>query len=81
MSLPATQPAEPVYLTARGVLRRYDRRNLVWLWRRLKDGSGFPQPAMQVAGQNYWAVNDLEAFEEQCAEQTRKARGAAAEAR
>jgi hypothetical protein len=56
------RPGEVVYLTARQVLNRYNRINLGWLWRRLKNDPRFPKP-IYIADVRYWRVADLEAYE------------------
>jgi predicted DNA-binding transcriptional regulator AlpA len=34
----------------------------MWLWRRLKDGSGFPKP-LEICGRRFWKLSDLVAWE------------------
>jgi hypothetical protein len=51
------------YLTSQQVLVRYGGRHRTWLFRRRHDGSGFPDPAMRIAGQPYWRVSDLDAYD------------------
>jgi hypothetical protein len=70
---PAAESADARFLTSAQVLRRYGGRHRTWLFRRRHDGSGFPDPAMRVAGQNYWRLSDLDAFDRRA---TSKAQGA-----
>jgi predicted DNA-binding transcriptional regulator AlpA len=60
--LPAEQSADQVYLTARQVVHRYGRKSLVWLWRLLRRDAQFPRP-LEIGGQRYWPLADLEAYE------------------
>jgi hypothetical protein len=52
---------EIVYLTASQTLARYGRRNPMWLNRAVAK-YGFPAP-IYIAGNRYWALSDLEAYE------------------
>jgi predicted DNA-binding transcriptional regulator AlpA len=55
-------PDNQTYMPAGQVLRRYGRRNLVWLWRLLRNDPTFPKPLF-ICNQRYWLISDLEAWE------------------
>lgn len=56
-----TEPTQ-TYLPTAKVQARYGKSH-VTIWRWAKDPElGFPKP-MQIRGQNYWKLADLEAFE------------------
>jgi hypothetical protein len=50
------------YLSARQVRARYGDASAMWLWRRLNDGSRFPQPTV-IAGRRFWKLSELIAWE------------------
>ena len=58
-SIPDTQ----TYMPGSQVLRRYGRKNPVWLWRLLRNDPTFPKPIKLSGNQNYWLVSDLEQWE------------------
>ena len=45
-------------LTAAQVKRRYGNASDMWLWRRLHDSSGFPQPLV-ICGRRFWKQSAL----------------------
>ena len=49
-------------LTAGQVKRRYGNASDMWLWRRLHDSSGFPQPLV-ICGRRFWKLGALIAWE------------------
>jgi len=49
-------------LKARDVRRRYGNCSDMWIWRRLGDESGFPQP-LRIGPFRYWRLRDLIAWE------------------
>jgi hypothetical protein len=49
-------------LTAAQVKRRYGNASDMWLWRRLHDSSGFPQPLF-ICGRRFWRMAALIAWE------------------
>ena len=49
-------------LTAAQVKRRYGNASDMWLWRRLHDLSGFPQPLL-ICGRRFWKLSALIAWE------------------
>ena len=49
-------------LTAAQVKRRYGNASDMWLWRRLHDSSGFPQPFF-ICGRRFWKLSALIAWE------------------
>jgi hypothetical protein len=49
-------------LTAGQVKRRYGNASDMWLWRRLHDSSGFPQPLF-ICGRRFWKLSALVAWE------------------
>ena len=51
--------------------RRYGNVSDMWLHRRLRDTSGFPQPVV-ICGRRFWRLNDLRAWERNLAEQRSK---------
>jgi predicted DNA-binding transcriptional regulator AlpA len=51
------------FLTSKQVRERYGSISDMSLWRWLNDESDFPQP-MRINNRRYWAVTDLEAWEE-----------------
>jgi hypothetical protein len=53
------------YLGARAVRQRYGNCSEMWLYRRLRDGSGFPQPDLEVSGRHFWKLSKLVAWEKQ----------------
>ena len=54
------------YLSARQVRERFGNCSDMWLWRRLRDGSGFPQP-LEISGRRFWRLADLVNWERSCA--------------
>jgi predicted DNA-binding transcriptional regulator AlpA len=55
-------PEADRFLTSRQVRRRYGDSSDMWLWRRLSDQSGFPQP-FSISGRRFWKLNELIAWE------------------
>jgi predicted DNA-binding transcriptional regulator AlpA len=55
-----------MHLTARQVRERYGNASDMWLWRRLHDKSGFPQP-LRIGRRRFWLLAALEAWERSCA--------------
>ena len=49
-------------LTAAQVKRRYGKASEMWLWRRLHNSSGFPQPLF-ICGRRFWRMAALIAWE------------------
>jgi hypothetical protein len=49
-------------LTAAQVKRRYGNASDMWLWRRLRDSSGFPKPIL-ICGRRFWRLSALIAWE------------------
>jgi hypothetical protein len=49
-------------LTAAQVKRRYGNSSGMWLWRRLHDSSGFPEPLF-ICGRRFWKRSALIAWE------------------
>jgi predicted DNA-binding transcriptional regulator AlpA len=49
------------FLPARQVCDRYGVSEM-WVWRRLKDDSGFPRPIM-ISGRRFWRLSELEEWE------------------
>jgi hypothetical protein len=49
-------------VTAAQVKRRYGNASDMWLWRRLHDESGFPQPLF-ICGRRFWRLAALIAWE------------------
>jgi hypothetical protein len=49
-------------LTAAQVKRRYGNASDRWLWRRLHDSSGFPQPLV-ICSRRFWKLSALIAWE------------------
>jgi len=49
-------------LTAAQVKRRYGSASDMWLWRRLHDSSGFPEPLL-ICGRRFWKLSALIAWE------------------
>lgn len=45
--------SDEALVNARETLALCGGRSLMWLHRRLNDGSGFPEP-IKIAGRNYW---------------------------
>jgi predicted DNA-binding transcriptional regulator AlpA len=50
------------YLTTKQVRQRYGDASDMWIWRRLNDESGFPQPTL-IAGRRFWKLSVLLAWE------------------
>jgi hypothetical protein len=50
------------YLSTRQVRQRYGDASEMWVWRRLNDGSRFPQPTL-IAGRRFWRLSDLVQWE------------------
>ncbi|MFZ2079401.1 MAG: DNA-binding protein [Xanthobacteraceae bacterium] len=50
------------FLSSSQVRQRYGDRSDMWIWRRLKDKSGFPQP-IDICGRRFWKLSDLVAWE------------------
>jgi hypothetical protein len=57
----AVAPEDDRYLTARQVRRRYGDASDMWLWRRLKDNSGFKP--IEISGRRFWKLSALFAWE------------------
>lgn len=55
-------PAGDCFLTAKQTRLRYGDVSDMWLWRRLHDDSGFPQPTI-INKRRFWRVSDLLAWE------------------
>ena len=53
-----------IFLRSGAVRRRYGNASDMWLHRRLRDDSGFPQPIV-IGYTRYWRLSDLEAWEKQ----------------
>jgi hypothetical protein len=49
-------------LTAAQVKRRFGDASDMWLWRRLHDSSGFPQPLF-ICARRFWKLSELIAWE------------------
>lgn len=70
MTMPAAKCADETaipsdadkFLTSAQTRARYGNVSDMWLWRRLHDGSGFPQP-MVLNKRRYWRLSDLIAWE------------------
>jgi predicted DNA-binding transcriptional regulator AlpA len=67
--------AEDRFLSSRVVRHRYGDVSDMWLWRRIRDGSGFPRP-IQIMGRRFWRLSELIAWERQRAENGAKENGA-----
>ena len=52
---PRQSAAREVYLNSREVMNRYGASSM-WIWRRLRDELGFPQPALVVATRRFLAL-------------------------
>jgi predicted DNA-binding transcriptional regulator AlpA len=50
------------FLSAKQTRERYADASDMWIWRRLHDDSGFPQP-VTIAGRRFWRLSDLIAWE------------------
>ena len=50
------------FLTSRAVRARYGNCSDMWIYRRLHDGSGFPQP-LSICGRRFWKLSGLIAWE------------------
>jgi hypothetical protein len=50
------------FLTSRQVKARYGGTSDMWIFRRLRDGSGFPIPIV-VRGRKYWRLSELTDWE------------------
>ena len=74
----ARAPRE-VYLNSREVMDRYGTSPM-WLWRRVRDGSGFPQPLV-VAARRYWRLSQIIEWERSNVRASVGGRHHAAEAR
>ncbi len=57
-----TEPAADCFLTAKQTRTRYGDASDMWLWRRLHDNSGFPQPIV-INKRRFWRLSDLLAWE------------------
>jgi predicted DNA-binding transcriptional regulator AlpA len=64
---PCNEEAEERYLSGRQVRFRCGGVSDMWIWRRLKDGSGFPKPVV-VRGRRFWALSKLVVWERKLAE-------------
>ena len=54
--------AADCFLTAKQTRDRYGDVSDMWLWRRLHDNSGFPQPIM-IQKRRFWRLSELLAWE------------------
>lgn len=59
---PAAFDEADKFLTATQTRARYGNVSDMWLWRRLHDGTGFPQP-MVLGTRRYWRLSELVAWE------------------
>lgn len=50
--------SDAAFLTTRQVRERYGNVSHMWVERRLKDDSKFPQP-MYISTRRYWRLNEL----------------------
>jgi hypothetical protein len=50
------------FLTSKAVPARYGNCSDMWIYRRLHDGSGFPQPLL-VCGRRFWKLSSLVSWE------------------
>ena|SRR5215472_301754 len=50
------------YLTSVQVRERYGNASDMWIWRRLHDGSGFPEP-VEFCGRRLWKLSELITWE------------------
>jgi hypothetical protein len=57
-----TDPTEERFLTSAQVRRRYGDVSHVWIFRRERDGSGFPIPLV-IGNRKLWRLSDLEEWE------------------
>ena len=60
-----TEPAPQRYLTSRQVRERYGKVSHMWIERRMRDASGFPQPVRLGGARRFWRLTDLEKWEAQ----------------
>jgi hypothetical protein len=58
----ATEIDDP-YLAAAQVRQRYGDASVMWLYRRLHDDSGFPQPDLIVRDRRFWKLSSLVRWE------------------
>ena len=58
----AADDANEKFLTAKQVRQRYGDASDMWVWRRLRDGSDFPQP-IEISGRRFWKLSALVAWE------------------
>jgi hypothetical protein len=63
---PPADDSDDYFLTAVQVRQRYGNASDMWLWRRLRDKSGFPSP-IDISRRRYWKLSDLVAWERACA--------------
>jgi hypothetical protein len=52
------QSDEGIFLNSRQVKERYANASDMWIFRRLHDDSGFPEP-IYVRGRRFWRLADL----------------------
>jgi hypothetical protein len=62
----ASDPSNELFLTAAQTRRRYGDASDMWLWRRLHDDSGFPQPIL-INKRRFWRLSELIAWEKETA--------------
>lgn len=62
MATNSTNHAADCFLTAKQTRERYGDVSDMWLWRRLHDDSGFPQP-MVIQSRRLWKLSELVAWE------------------
>jgi predicted DNA-binding transcriptional regulator AlpA len=58
---PPARDSDEVFLNARAVIARYGVSPM-WIWRRLRDESGFPAP-ITIATRRYWRLSSLVEWE------------------
>ncbi len=56
---PADAALDDPFLNAGQVRQRYGGCSNMWLHRRLRDDSGFPQPDMVVSDRRFWRLSSL----------------------
>jgi hypothetical protein len=59
---PASADEAEIYLGSRQVRKRYGNCSDMWLYRRARDGSGFPTP-IEVSGRRLWKLSELVRWE------------------
>lgn len=58
--------ATEIFLNSRQLKERFGPASDMWLWRRLHENKGFPQP-VRIGSRRFWRLSELLAYEQSLA--------------